>query len=148
MIHRFLMLSVTTIAIAGGLQGIARAQVYRFDGEPYGNANFGTNVIDQVLYESLGNGTWRWKVQVIRAADGAVLRGFEIAGNFTEVSRGKGELQLRPVAPDGAPVKLTDNGSYLFRTYPELPVPDGIDPNEKRWWRSKGNGRWVSGRPD
>lgn len=136
------------ISLGSGLQSVAQAQVYRFDGDPYVWAKFGTTVIDQVVYRHLGNGQWRWDIQVVRASDGAVLQGFEFAGTFNEVGRGNGEVQLRRPGPNGVPVKLTDNGSYIFRTYPEFPVPDGINPNEKKWWRDKGRGRWIYGRPD
>ena len=61
--------------------------------------------------------------------------------DYREVSRDSRTVQLQP-REGNVPVKLTDNGMYLYRTYPSSPVPPGIDPNEERWWRSEGKGSW------
>ena len=135
-----------SLVIVTALAGQAKAQVYYFNGDPYTNANFGAVVRDQVTYEFLGDGRWNWKIRVVRADDGFVFQADKVEGFFEEVSRGSGEVELRSKS-GGVPKKLTDNGTYIFRTYPSIPIPEGIDPDEKRWWRNKGAGKWISNRP-
>jgi hypothetical protein len=132
------------LALADG----ADAQVFRFDSDPYRNANFKATVVDEITFESTGNGKWKSQLRCIRADDGVEILAAKPFLDYVEESRGGGEVVLRPAKEGGVPAKLNDDGYYFFRNYPKRPLPEGVDPNEKRWWRSDGKVKWLKGRPN
>lgn len=116
---------------------------YHSFGVPYINANFNNAVVIDISdYFEKPEGRWIKKGYTRLASNGDVVYHSPVK-NYVEQSRGPGGIVLKDIDnPNGVPTKLSNQGVYLYRTYPESPTPVGINPNQQAWWHVS-NGQFV-----